>query len=135
MGIFSKKDDGKKPLVTKTTKVSPRKNPAGEPRKEKAVERVYGDYPLQRKNLLKKTTVVRKNNNAGDKTIERKKTITNPLVSDYKTVEKSRMVKDLTKGTTKEKNVSYDKTGMFNPLGGSSRRNRTVTKSFKNNTK
>lgn len=121
-------DNEKSLKVTKTTKVSRRKNPAGEPRKEKSVERVYSDYPLQRKNLLKKTTVVRKNNNAGDKTIERKKTISNPLVSDYKAVEKNRMVKDLTKGTTKEKNVSYDKTGMFNPLAGGGRRNRTVSK-------
>lgn len=121
-------DNEKSLKVTKTTKVSRRKNPAGEPRKEKSVERVYSDYPLQRKNLLKKTTVVRKNNNAGDKTIERKKTISNPLVSDYKAVEKNRMVKDLTKGTTKEKNVSYDKTGMLIPLAGGSSRNRTVSK-------
>jgi len=125
----------KKPKTTRTTTVSRRKTPQGEPRRVKTVEKTYSDYPLKRKNLLEKTTSVKKKNNTGSKTTEKNRTATSPTYSPDKTVVNSKKaVKDLSGMTgqsgsvTREKTVKRDNTGMFNPLAGSSRNNRTVIK-------
>lgn len=136
MKMFKKKDDGdpKKPKVLTTTTTSKRKALGGiRPRKEKIVEKTYSDYPLKRKNLLKKTTVV--NKALPTKDVVKSKTVTNPTTfrtSAIKNVEKSKKVRNYIKDFTKEKKVTQDNTGMFNPLAGSNRRNRTVSKSYKN---
>lgn len=123
----------KTPKTVKTTTTSNRKAPGKiRPRREKTVERVYSDYPLKRKNLVKKTTVV--NKALPGKDVVKTKTVTNPskLTSPLtKTVEKEKKVRNFSKGYTKERKVTRENSGMFNPIAGSTRDNKTVSKSFK----
>jgi len=135
------KMNGDEPKTTTTTTTSKTKRLGGvRPKKEKTVTRVYSDYPLKRKNLLKKTTVVNKALPTKDvvktKTKERMipanaSGIRSELGAVTTKVQKEKKVRDFSKGYTKERKVTRDNSGMLNPLAGSERRNKTVSKSFK----
>jgi hypothetical protein len=132
----------KTPKTVKTTTTSKRKALGNlRPRKEKTVEKVYSDYPLKRKNLVKKTTVV--NKALPTKDVVKTKTVTNPTDGLFarpsrdssgavKTITKEKKTRNYIKGVEKEKKVTRPNVGVTNPLISSEKRQKnTVQKSVK----
>ncbi len=126
----NQKTNGDEPKTTTTTKTSKRKALGGlRPRREKIVTKVYSEYPLKRKNLLKKTTVVNKALPTKDvvktKTKERMiptnaSGILSELGAVTTKVEKAKKVRNFINGYTKERKTTRDNTG-----------NKTVSKNLK----